>query len=155
GERAGYEVVRAYWSSPDAARGAGRVSASPPAAPAPSAARPAVAAAAAPTGANATSQFDRNWRQWLHDGLVPDTAFATNTVAIDANVDAQGAPRPALQGLEAVFRPDPTIYDGRFANNAWLQELPKSLTKLTWDNAALISPGTADRLRLISGDVVE
>ncbi len=153
GERPGYDVVRAYWGSPEAARGAGRVGASPPAAP--SAARPAVAAAAAPAGANATSQFDRNWRQWLHDGVVPDTAFAPKTVAINANFAAQTAPRPAVQGLEAVFRPDPTIYDGRFANNAWLQELPKSLTKLTWDNAALISPGTADRLRLISGDVVE
>ena len=54
-----------------------------------------------------------------------------------------------------VFRPDPTIYDGRFNNNAWLQELPKPLTKLTWDNAALVSPSTADRLRLISGDIVD
>jgi molybdopterin-containing oxidoreductase family iron-sulfur binding subunit len=48
--------------------------------------------------------------------------------------------------LEIVFRPDPTVYDGRFANNGWLQELPKPLTKLTWDNAALISPQTAARL---------
>jgi molybdopterin-containing oxidoreductase family iron-sulfur binding subunit len=54
-----------------------------------------------------------------------------------------------------VFRPDPTVYDGRFANNAWLQELPKSLTKLTWDNAALIAPATAERLQLISGDLVD
>ncbi len=53
-----------------------------------------------------------------------------------------------------VFRPDPSVYDGRFANNAWLQELPKSLTKLTWDNAALVAPGTAARLNLVSGDMV-
>ena len=46
----------------------------------------------------------------------------------------------AVQGLELVFRPDPPVYDGRFANNGWLQELPKPLTKLTWDNAALVSP---------------
>ena len=51
-------------------------------------------------------------------------------------------PRPR-QPLELVFRPDPTVYDGRFANNGWLQELPKPITKLTWDNAALISPATA------------
>ena len=54
----------------------------------------------------------------------------------------------AGQGLEVVFRPDPSVHDGRFANNAWLQELPKSLTKLTWDNAALVGPGTAERSRL-------
>ena len=70
---------------------------------------------------------------------------------------AQGEVARGLQpsGLDVVFRPDPTIYDGRFANNAWLQETPKSLTKLTWDNAALISPATAARLTLVSGDVVE
>ena len=65
------------------------------------------------------------------------------------------ASTPAGQGLEVVFRPDPAVHDGRYSNNAWLQELPKSLTKLTWDNAALISPATAARLTLISGDVVE
>jgi molybdopterin-containing oxidoreductase family iron-sulfur binding subunit len=58
-------------------------------------------------------------------------------------------------GLEVLFRPDPSVYDGRFANNAWLQELPKSMTKMTWDNPALIAPGTAMRLNLASGDVVE
>jgi Fe-S-cluster-containing dehydrogenase component len=47
------------------------------------------------------------------------------------------------------------VYDGRFANNAWLQELPKSMTKMTWDNPALIAPGTAARFNLVSGDVVE
>jgi molybdopterin-containing oxidoreductase family iron-sulfur binding subunit len=52
------------------------------------------------------------------------------------------------QGLEVLFRPDPTLFDGRFANNGWLQELPKPLTKLTWDNAVLVSPATAQRLEL-------
>ena len=63
--------------------------------------------------------------------------------------------RQAPQGLELVFRPDPTIWDGRFSNNAWLQELPKPITKLTWDNAALISPTLAEREQLQNGDVVE
>ena len=48
--------------------------------------------------------------------------------------------------MEVVFRPDPTILDGRFANNGWLQELPKPLTKLTWDNVALVSANTAKKL---------
>jgi MoCo/4Fe-4S cofactor protein with predicted Tat translocation signal len=208
GERPGYDLVRAYWSSPGAASGAGTVSGATPApAPggaaattAPGGARPAAAGAAggtasptagargavaapagggtganrgtantaaglnataapqtaaAPAGATAAARFDRDWRQWLHDGVVPNTAFMPRTVAVRANAAAQAAPPAAAQGLEVVFRPDPAIHDGRFANNAWLQELPKSLTKLTWDNAALVSPATADRLRLISGDVVE
>jgi molybdopterin-containing oxidoreductase family iron-sulfur binding subunit len=103
----------------------------------------------------AAATFDREWRKWLHDGIVADTAFAPKSVALQANVASQVAPRNAGQALEVVFRSDPTVHDGRFANNAWLQETPKSLTKLTWDNAALIAPRTADRLRLISGDVVE
>ena len=59
------------------------------------------------------------------------------------------AAHPTGDGLEVVFRPDPAVHDGRYSNNAWLQELPKSLTKLTWDNAALIAPSTATRLGLI------
>ena len=54
--------------------------------------------------------------------------------------------RDRRAAFELVFRTDPTIYDGRFANNGWLQELPKPLSKLTWDNAALISPNTAKQL---------
>jgi Fe-S-cluster-containing dehydrogenase component len=66
-----------------------------------------------------------------------------------------GAAAPAPGALEIVFRPDPTIGDGRYANLGWLQELPKPITKLTWDNAALISPATAQRLGFENGEVVE
>ena len=67
-----------------------------------------------------------------------------------------GASRlPGSGGLEIVFEPDSTIWDGRFSNNAWLQELPKPLTKLTWDNAACLSPDTAARLGLNTDDVVD
>jgi molybdopterin-containing oxidoreductase family iron-sulfur binding subunit len=52
--------------------------------------------------------------------------------------------------MELNFRTDPTVYDGRFANNGWLQELPKPLTKLTWENAAMMSPATAERLGVAS-----
>ena len=58
-------------------------------------------------------------------------------------------------GLEIVLHPDATVWDGRFANNGWLQELPKPLTKLTWDNAALVSPHTAEQEQLANGEMIE
>jgi MoCo/4Fe-4S cofactor protein with predicted Tat translocation signal len=105
--------------------------------------------------ATAPTAFDQNWRKWLHDGVIPGTAFAPKTVTLQANLPASNAAAGNSGEIEIVFRPDPSVYDGRFANNAWLQELPKSLTKLTWDNAALIAPQTADRLTLVSGDFVD
>ena len=57
-------------------------------------------------------------------------------------------------GLEIVFLPSPSLHDGRFANDGWLQELPDPLTKLTWDNPALVSPKTAETLGLANEDVV-
>ena len=62
---------------------------------------------------------------------------------------------PSATNCEIAFRPDPTIFDGRFANNGWLQELPKPNTKLTWDNAAMVSPATAQHLALANGDYVK
>ena len=80
-------------------------------------------------------------------GLSPRTALPPKAVSLRREWSSQ-QPMPAASGpdLEIVFRPDPTIYDGRFANNGWLQELPKPFSKLTWDNAAYISPATAVRL---------
>jgi len=105
--------------------------------------------------------FETFWRTALHDGVVAGTAFQPKTVKLKAlaNVDGLSASdasvsetrnsKPARQNsLEISFQPDPTLFDGRFANNGWLQELPKPLTKLTWDNAALMSPKTAERLGL-------
>src|SRR5262249_15706572 len=60
----------------------------------------------------------------------------------------------SVSGLEITFRPDPTIGDGALSNNAWLQELPKPQNKMTWDNAAWISPETAKKSGLDSGDIV-
>jgi molybdopterin-containing oxidoreductase family iron-sulfur binding subunit len=92
----------------------------------------------------------------LHDGFVPNTALPTKTVSLKsdwANQLPQKADgTSALPGYELVFRTDPTIYDGRFANNGWLQELPKPLTKLTWDNVALVSANTAKKLGVLPQD---
>jgi molybdopterin-containing oxidoreductase family iron-sulfur binding subunit len=183
GERPGYDVVREHWmmdrggfANQAAATAAGAAAANRPAAsaaanqtarPEGGAGAPAAAGTAAGAAAGAAQQqgpatftpqpaptpFDLAWRRWLHDGLIADTAFAPKQVRLVAT--AFGSPASAGEGLEVVFRPDPSVYDGRFNNNAWLQELPKPLTKLTWDNAALISVGTAERLGLTGGDIVE
>jgi molybdopterin-containing oxidoreductase family iron-sulfur binding subunit len=93
-----------------------------------------------------------NLRRALHDGLLADSAAPAEVVKPVAHPDLTFA---APEGLELTFRPDPHTFDGRFANNGWLQELPDSMTKLTWDNAALISPATARRLGLHDGDLVD
>ena len=98
--------------------------------------------------------FEAFWRRALNDGVVPDTALAPRTVALRPGWDVPTPAAPAA-GLELVFRPDPYLIDGRFANNGWLQELPRPITKLTWDNAALLAPATAERLGVANGDVVE
>ena len=93
---------------------------------------------------------DGDWRRWLHDGVVPNSAFEARTVSIAANLGTRLASRlvpPATGGFEVGFRNDPSILDGRFANNGWLQELPKPITKLVWDNAIFVSPATAARLK--------
>ena len=64
-------------------------------------------------------------------------------------------PRLARAALEIIFRRDPTIYDGRFANNGWLQEMPKPMTQVCWDNPVLMSVATANKLGLKSEDEVE
>jgi MoCo/4Fe-4S cofactor protein with predicted Tat translocation signal len=104
--------------------------------------------------------FDARWRRSLHDGVVAGWTPAGGGPAASAGADTAAAPRPPAAApapgtLEIVFRPDPTIGDGRYANLGWLQELPKPITKLTWDNAALMSPATAQRLNVENGEVVE
>jgi MoCo/4Fe-4S cofactor protein with predicted Tat translocation signal len=96
-----------------------------------------------------SGEFDGWWEQAVRTGVVPGTAarsIEAGGVKLDALNDPAFASPPARGNLEIQFRPDPTIYDGRFANNGWLQELPKPVTKLTWDNAAIVSPATAQAL---------
>jgi MoCo/4Fe-4S cofactor protein with predicted Tat translocation signal len=102
----------------------------------------------------APADFDKAWRRSLHDGVVPGTAEPAHPVKVRMEALGTVPPAPAVAGREIVFRADPTVLDGRYANNGWLQELPKPLTKLTWDNAALLSPKTAEALQVKTGDVV-
>jgi len=140
------------------------------------------------TSARAEAEFERWWRQSLHDGIVEGSAFdeiknltskianlaaaSVDLKATMANLKSSAAPSPEpsaagtqlpepvrpvppspipmgegwVREIEILFRADPSLFDGRFANNGWLQELPKPLTKITWDNAAYLSPATARRL---------
>jgi MoCo/4Fe-4S cofactor protein with predicted Tat translocation signal len=101
-------------------------------------------------GPGAPTDFESWWRKCLHDGFVPNTSLPTKSVTLKTDWLPSlnsSAPQPTAPGsYELVFRPDPSIYDGRFANNGWLQELPKPLTKVTWDNVALVSPNTAVKM---------
>jgi MoCo/4Fe-4S cofactor protein with predicted Tat translocation signal len=112
------------------------------------------------------AEFDKHWNRVLHDGLLsgselPEVVPALNVQPLaelgrlraggaSASQAASGSPGD----LEIVFLPSPSLHDGRFANDAWLQELPDPLTKLTWDNPALVSPKTAETLGLSNEDLV-
>ncbi len=101
-----------------------------------------------------SADFEKFWQTSLHDGLIAGTALPAKAVELKSLLS--GVQSPNSEGdIEIIFRPDPHIGDGRFANNGWLQELPKPLTKLTWDNAALVSPKMAERLALANDDVIE
>jgi molybdopterin-containing oxidoreductase family iron-sulfur binding subunit len=97
--------------------------------------------------------FDAFWRKSLHNGWIEGTAFAPK----QTSAKAANSPAPAAadsKGIEINFRRDPSIYDGQFSNNGWLQELPKPMTKMTWDNPVLIGPAMADRMGLKTEDLV-
>src|SRR5437764_1572381 len=86
---------------------------------------------------------EQTWRKWLHDGLIAGSALPPKTLPVaSGQLPATGNRQPAT-AYELVIKPDPNLHDGRFANNAWLQELPRPQTKLCWENAALVSPKTA------------
>lgn len=110
-----------------------------------------------------SSLDDVRWDDALRRGIIADSAFARSTTvergdAVDrahTSLLTQAQTHASAQGsIELIFTPSRTVYDGRFADNAWLQELPDPITKLTWDNAALVSPDDARRLGLESGDIV-
>ncbi len=102
---------------------------------------------------NRSGDFETFWQQSLQEGVLAHTTPTPEKREprkgwANGNRGEPGASAPGGGKLEIVFRPDPTLFDGRFANNGWLQELPKPVTKLTWDNAAFMSPKTAEELRV-------
>jgi len=99
------------------------------------------------------ADFDFFWRKSLNDGWVEGTAFPALTLKPAQAPSATSA--PDAKDFEIDFRRDPSIFDGRFSNNGWLQELPKPMTKMTWDNPVHVSPKTAEELQLASEDFVE
>jgi molybdopterin-containing oxidoreductase family iron-sulfur binding subunit len=126
-EASGYDLVRAYWQRQ-----------------------------------HSGTDFEQFWRKSLHDGWVEGAALPPKSAV--AKSAEQILPKPAEgvlrarvlpNTIELNFRRDPTIYDGQFSNNGWLQELPKPMTKLVWDNAVLIGPKMAERLQIASKDVLE
>ena len=107
------------------------------------------------------SEWERSWRRTLHQGFLAGSAHSPASPRVKRGSATESADKlwaawtpPAGDGFELVFVPDTKVYDGRFANNGWLQELPDPLTKLTWDNAVLMGPAAAERLRVDTGDMV-
>jgi MoCo/4Fe-4S cofactor protein with predicted Tat translocation signal len=96
-----------------------------------------------------STNFTREWERILHDGV--DNTDGFDSVSVSLRSGFASAIRPYLSaqpvdGIEITIKPDATLFDGRFANNGWLQELPEPMTKITWDNVALMSPATAESL---------
>ena len=120
----GYELVRAYWQKQ-----------------------------------HSGADFEAFWRKSLHDGWMEGTTYPAKSVTIPIKTAAFSTQTTASaatgqNSLEVNFRRDPSVYDGQFANNGWLQELPKPMTKLTWDNALLVGPKMAEREGLKTEDMV-
>ena len=107
----------------------------------------------------APTAFETQWHRWLRDGVVqlsaqPGTANPSPPSTPAAALVPSETPPADGKNLILGFRPSDTMWDGRHANNGWLQELSDPLTKLTWDNAVLLSPATAQQLSVRDGAVV-
>ena len=105
-----------------------------------------------------TGDKENAWRTAVHDGVIPG---ATGSTALKPALNAErvraaaaAEPKPTGQGFEVSFYPSATCYDGRFANNGWMQECPDPMTKIVWGNAALVSPKTMRDKNLANDDLV-
>ena len=98
-----------------------------------------------------SGKFEDYWQKALREGVLAGSAYPAEEVAAAVNLDKlndKDFTQAPIKGLEIQFRPDPVLFDGKQANNGWLQELPKPITNLTWDNAAMVSPRTAEELKI-------
>lgn len=96
-----------------------------------------------------TTDFNRQWETVLHDGVHLESGFTQATVSIIGNLSSSMSTainKEPINGIEICIKPDARIFDGRFANNGWLMELPEPMTKITWDNVALMSAATAEKI---------
>jgi MoCo/4Fe-4S cofactor protein with predicted Tat translocation signal len=98
------------------------------------------------------ADFEGAWRTAVHEGVVPNTA--SKVLGSGSQTPINLAVPPVTAGLEAIFVPDPAIFDGRYANNGWLQELPRPLTKVVWDNVVTMAAKDAEALEIKDNDIV-
>jgi molybdopterin-containing oxidoreductase family iron-sulfur binding subunit len=99
--------------------------------------------------------FEMGWRKALHDGWIANTAYAVGGEAPKTGAIPKVPTPSSKDAIEIIFRPDPNVYDGRWSNVGWLQELPKPVTNLSWDNAAIVSGATLTKLGLEEDDIIE
>ena len=144
----GYEAVRSHWQSQWTSTFAKSAAQSQPSSQ-PRKPKPATNQAEA-------KNFEEWWSLILQNGVIENSAFASVTTASGRPTTIEQTPVFAgnPETWDLVFRPDMAVWDGQYANNAWLQELPRPFTKLVWDNAALISYRSAEKLGITDGSVV-
>ncbi|ORE98879.1 4Fe-4S dicluster domain-containing protein [Aurantimonas sp. 22II-16-19i] len=105
---------------------------------------------------NGSESFETFWREALARGTIEGTDRETGEAPTLAPSPTPAATIevPDIDGFEAVFLPDPSVWDGRFSNNAWLQELPRPITKEVWGNAAAMNPKDVEALGIGDGGLV-
>ena len=103
--------------------------------------------------AAASTPLELAWRKALHDGWIANTAFTPKTLG--AAKSGATVASVAGSGIEISFKPDASVYDGRYANNGWLQELPRQVTSMSWDNAALMNMDLMGKLGIEENEAIE